>query len=418
VLLISPGAAAAPRLAWSLRPRRGLQGCTLVALALSAACGTSDAAERRPPPAREWTAPAVIPGGAFLSPRNRLEDVVAEPGGAVHAVFTDTRGPLRRWNRVLYARLAGGAWSEPVPLDDTPGRSHAPRLAADGRRRLHALWWEGLDPESGSRLLHRASDGAGWGPVDTLYREADPRGVSDLQLAAVADGSGRLHVVHARAEGGHGYLVLDGGRWRAGPAPALGGGYLRWDREAARAGRLELAYVAAVASEEVRTANNDLWFRSLGRAGWREPAAVYRAPSRSHDPTLLTGADGVRHAVWTERTVRGASERLLHSVSRDGVHWSPPTEVVPPSPGAGFYAPRLGVDGEGRLHLAFLRASAREVVPLETRLEAGLWTAPRPLAPGAPAGTLDLELAGDGRGTLHALWRGADGRYRHSRLGG
>ncbi|HEX8832346.1 MAG TPA: hypothetical protein VF705_14320, partial [Longimicrobium sp.] len=151
-------------------------------------------------------------------------------------------------------------------------------------------------------------------------------------------------------------------------------------------------------------------------AGWAVPARVFAAPSRSHDAVLVSDARGTRHAVWTERAGRGRSERILHATSRDGVTWSPPRDVVPASADVDYYAPRLGVDAQGRLHLAFLSSGRSAVVPETVVLEGNRWSAPRPLAPGAAASTLDLEMMDDGRGTLHALWRGTDGRFRHSRL--
>ena len=400
------------------RPAPRVAAC-LLAAALSA-CGTGDAAQ---PPRFEpaaWSAPSVeVRAGAFHSPRSRVEDVAAEPGGAVHAVFLDTNGPVRGWNRVLYARLdADGA--APAALDDTPGRSQAPRVAVDGNGTVHVVWWEAVDPrmpDAGTHLLHRAAGAAGWSPADTLYRETDPAGLRDLQAALAADGRGRLHLLHSRASGGLGYLVLEGGRWRAGADPRLPGGYLRWDRGAARRGRLEMAYVAAQVTDQVRESNNDLWFRTLDGGGWSEPAAVHVAPTRSHDPALLTDARGVRHAVWVESGARGRAERLLHATSRDGVRWSAAAEITTPAPDADYYAPRLGLDARGRLHLVYLRGDAAAVVPQQTRLEADGWAPAAPLSADAVSDALELELASDGAGTLHAVWKGRDGAYRRSRLG-
>lgn len=403
------------------RPARSLPlRLTLLSCAL-AACGTSDAAQPPAAAPATWSAPVVaVPAAAFHSPRSRIDDVVAEPDGAVHAVFLDTSGPMRGWNRVLYARVdAPGA--APVPLDETPGRSQAARVAVDGEGRVHVVWWDARDPrmpDAGTHLLHRSTDAAGaWSAPDTLYRETDPRGLRDLQAALAADGRGRLHLLHSRAEGGLRYVVLDDGRWREGADPRLPGGYLRWNRTAARQGRMELAYVAAQISDEVRRANNDVWFRALGGSGWKEPAPVHVAPTRSHDPALLTDARGVRHAVWAESGVRGRAERLLHATSRDGVRWSEPAEAAAPAAGVDYYAQRLGLDAQGRLHLVYMRGDAAAVVPQQTRLEADGWAPAAPLAADAVSDALELELASDGARTLHAVWKARDGAYRRARLG-
>ncbi|MBW3571150.1 MAG: hypothetical protein KY467_08590 [Gemmatimonadetes bacterium] len=394
---------------------------TLV-LAVAAGCGPPEAPGPPVEAIPAWSPVAVVPAGAFTSPRHRVEDLAAGPGGTLHAVFTDTRGPVSRWNRVLYARFDGRAWSPPEPVDDTPGRSHAPRVAVDGAGRAHVFWWEGMNtarPGHGTHLLHRARGGEGWSAPDTVYREPAPSGLMDLQLAAVADAAGRVHVVHSRAEGRLGYAVREGEAWRAGAQAPAGGGYLRWDRPAARAGRLELAYVAAQVSEARRSANNDLWTLAQGADGWRAPAPVHLAPTQTLDPAVVTDGQGVRHAVWTERTARGRVERLLHSTSRDGVRWEVPRDVVPPSPDADFYAPRLELDAQGRVNLLFLRSTAASVVPFHARGDGrGGWSTPRRVAPDEPSGRLDLELAADAGGTLHALWRGVDGLYRHARLPG
>lgn len=408
-------------------PRAGGVPARALLLAVAAACGTPEASGRpvrseAAPPEAAWSRVAVLPGGAFTSPRHRVEDVAAGADGTLHALFTDTRGPVNRWNRVLYARFHGGRWTAAEPVNDTPGRSHAPRLALDGAGRAHVLWWEGMneaDPGSGTHLLHRARDGEGWSAADTVYRETAPTGLVDLQAAAVADAAGAVHVVHSRAAGRLGHAVLREGRWTAGDGAPAGGGYLRWDRSAARAGRLELAYVAAQVSETRRQANNDLWM--LPRAGnaWGEPVPVHLASTQTLDPAVITDGAGVRHAVWTERTVRRRSDRLLHATSRDGVRWAPARDVVRPSAAADFYAPRLALDAEGRVNLVFLRANAASMVSVHTRRGPdGAWSPPRGVAPGAPSGGRELELTADEGGTLHAVWRGVDGLYRYARFPG
>lgn len=90
--------------------------------------------------------------------------------------------------------------------------------------------------------------------------------------------------------------------------------------------------------------------------------------------------------------------------------------MAPVSADVDYYAARLGRDARGRVRIVFLRSDRRAVTPMSAALEGTRWSTPRPLAPGAAASTLHLELADDGHGGLYALWRGMDGPFRCARF--
>ena len=404
-----------------MRPAPLRASAPLAALLL-AACAVSDAAPPRST-SGGWSAPEEVPQGfaTFSRGWHRVESLVADSGGALHALFTDDGDADRRFDRVLYARRAAdGRWSIPERLDDGSGRAAAARLALDAAGRPHAFWFKGLDP--GRRrfvtdVQHRGWTGTAWSPVASLYHAPGRAELSDVHAAA-ASVDGGVHLLHVQADGTHALLLGDGAAWRAGPAPRRDGGYLRWNASPA-GGVLDFVYVAAQVMEDYRDANNDVWYRAFRDGAWREPVPVRLGAGWTYDPALATDGRGVRHAVWAEGRIEGRSDRLMYASSPDGVRWSAPRDLTPRGLGGDIASPRLALDGSGRLHLLFVRGTvARGPAHVHHAILAGgAWSEPtRPFADQGGA-TLDLALATDRAGTVHLLWQTMDGRFLHARFG-
>lgn len=389
----------------------------------SAAAPTARAAESPPPPTTAaWSAPVTIPSSlrTFSTGDHRVSDLHAGADGRLHAVFLDDANGDRRGDRVLYAAFDGSAWSEVEVLDDTPGLSEAARVVEDGAGAVHVFWYEDRAGcgSCASDLLHRERRRGGWAAPVSLYREEGRGGVIDPFLTVTRDAAGRVHLLHTRAGAGFAHRVRAGSAWLPSQTTDRDGIYPRWQAGAAR-DELPMVYVAGYVAQMGQSVTSDVWTRAFRAGTWGPPVVVYHdAGGYSHDPQALTTADGVRHVVWLEGEGGVHPRKLLHATSPDGERWERPRDITPADvPGEVLYSPRLAPDGRGGMHLTFARFGDGYSHPrhFHTRFDGARWSPAREIVPGSNPDS-ELETATDARGTLHAVWKGADGLYRHSRL--
>ncbi|HEX2188752.1 MAG TPA: hypothetical protein VHG51_07615 [Longimicrobiaceae bacterium] len=395
----------------------------LCAAALLAACAppAADARDGTAPPAA-WSAVDALPSsGAFSMNDHQVADLRAGPDGSLHALFLDDGDGDGRTDRLLYASSEGGAWSAPAPVEEGRISISSPRLVAEGDR-VHVFWMEGRDPADPSLLtgvLHRVRAAGEWSEAEPVYRAADGQGLAGA-LAAVADAAGRVHLVHP-VWNGFVHRVLAGGGWQP-PLPAGREG-MQPRLVAGPDGGLALAVLGTFPHPLLPRgsgAHNDPSVRFYRGEGWTEPTPVHPDPAQhSHAPQLAWDAEGVLHAVWMEGE-RGEMmpTRLLHATSADGTRWSAPEEIAPDATGRIFYSPRLAVDGRGTLHLTFARFRDGLSDPrhFHARYDGARWSLPARILPDEGTRDSELETAVDPAGRLHALWKAADGTYRHSVL--
>ncbi|HEX2187530.1 MAG TPA: hypothetical protein VHG51_01470 [Longimicrobiaceae bacterium] len=413
---------AAPRFACHSRACRMVPGAAFVGgILVLAAC--SRAADARSGGAGHdaWTAALEIPSaGAFSAHDHRVAELQAGPDGALHALFLDDVDGDGQTDRLLYAGFDGAAWSRPLPLDDTPGVTDAPALVVQGDA-VHLLWLEAGDLRHLARLttvMHRVRSGGQWSEPAPLYRtrggESIPNG-----LAAVRDGG--VHAVHHGADGRLVHRVYGESGW--GSPRTVGGDGMELDLVAGPGGTLAAAGTGTFPHPLMGpggTARNDPWVRIFRGGRWTEPVPVHHLPAEhSHTPRVRWTRDGVLHAVWLEgEHGELLATRLLHATSRDGRSWSAPVEAEPRRSGGPFYSPRLAVDGRGTLHLTFARFRAGMADPrhFHATFDGARWSLPREILPGEGVRDSELETAVDGEGRLHAVWKAADGGYRHAVL--
>jgi hypothetical protein len=147
---------------------------------------------------------------------------------------------------------------------------------------------------------------------------------------------------------------------------------------------------------------------------------VHRGEGYSYEPQLFTDARGVRHVVWREGDRALRSDRVLYATSADARTWSAPREVRSAVPLQRVDAPRLAADGSG-LVLTFAGVAAPSAAgpggarQFRVRLTGADSLAAVPLFPDLPpsAGRMETTAAG---GEVHAVWKAADGGYRHGVL--
>ena len=392
------------------------------AAACSAPAADARAGAAEPPAA--WSAPTVLPSpaGGFSPHDHRVAALRSAPGGALHALFLDDADGDGRPDRLLHAAFDGAAWSAPVAIDAAPGPTGAAVLAIDGDGRAHALWLEGEgrgDAARFTRVLHRVRDGDRWTEIDVVHTAPDTMGLPEV-LAAWTDGGGSVHALHAVRGHGLAERTLDGDRWS--PPMATGVDGSQPHLAVGPDGQAALAEVGAATHGLLVGVprHGDVFVRARRGGAWGPRVGVGLDGSQhSHAPRLAWDRRGTLHAVWLEgQDGRLFPTRLLHASSPDGgARWTEAADVVA-SDGRTLYSPRLAADGAGRLHLTFTRFRHGVGDPRHFHAvwDGSRWSAPAEILPADGARDSELETAVDDRGTLHALWKAADGRYRHATL--
>ena len=122
-------------------------------------------------------------------------DLVAGPGGSLHAAWTEYDGAL--W--VSRSGDGGRSFAPPLRVDTGSARpARAPTLALDADGAVLLAWTEGDVQDADIHLARSADGGRSFAPARRLDRSP---GYSDApKLAAAPDGT--VHLVHAESDGG------------------------------------------------------------------------------------------------------------------------------------------------------------------------------------------------------------------------
>jgi hypothetical protein len=374
--------------------------------------------------AAAWSAGAAIPSAGALSMHDhRVAALAAGPDGALHALFLDDADGDGRTDRLLHARLADGRWSPVSPLASAAAIDQ-PALVVSGGA-VHALWLSGDAGDAGrlATLRHRAWRDGAWTPAETAYRAEGSDGIPPALAAWGERGEIRavLHDAQGRlTELASGDAPASG--WRQ--ADRLDGDGMEPTAASGAAGAVALAGLSTFPHPlETGGASNDPWVRARLAGRWGPAVRVHASPrEHSHAPRVARTPDGALHAVWLEGD-RGSvlPTLLLHAASADGgATWSPAETIASAPAGGSLYGPRLVVDGAGTLHVAFaaFRTGMSDPRHLHARLAKDAWTRPAPLLPAAGPRDSEVETTADAAGRLHAVWKAADGTYRHAVLAG
>ncbi|HEX2189355.1 MAG TPA: hypothetical protein VHG51_10680 [Longimicrobiaceae bacterium] len=409
----------------SAKPRRSRLGLRVVLAAVlgaAGACRPEADPERRPRAAAQpaWSAPDVValPPGTF-SPNDHLAAaLIAGPRGSLHALFLDDADGDRTYDRLLHAARTADGWSRAVVLRAGVNGLAGPELVAAPGGAVHALWQESEGGGGRTRVVHRVlgPEGGEWAPA------ADGPGDSvqeaGAQLAAAWDGR-RTHVLWGSTEGLRHLALTDGGPpvrdtlAEVGTSLALA---------AAPDGTLAVAGVRAwvhpVFASASESAGN-VWVRLRREGRWLPPERVHHVPrDHAYFPQLAWDRAGRLHALWLQGSGSKLPTRVLHSVWAGRGSWSPAADLLPDGAGRIVYSPRLAVDGGGRVHATFarFRNGVSDPEHLHAAWDGRRWSRPVPIRPDAGARDSELLTAVDPQGRVHALWEAADGTYRHAVL--
>ena len=266
----------------------------------------------------------------------------------------------------IHRRLPSGRFSAQsrVPLATARPDVWMPRLVTDGGGRLWVFWSEQLEAEQGRPgnwdVFGRWFDGRQWGPLERLSIDPAP----DVNLDAVADARGRIHLVWQTHRGGSGDVVYrrhDGGAWSR-PRMITDDGHGDWFPRVAVDGDNQ----PWVVWDSYRNGSYDVY---LARPEDRKATPVAAGPefqgnaalAFSGDDLWLTWEEGTRHwgldrGQWLQRARRrqgGAlgPRRVRTAVMRDGRLLRGPDLPDP----AGTCQPGLATDEQGQVWLYYRR---------------------------------------------------------------
>jgi hypothetical protein len=266
-------------------------------------------------------------------------------------------------------------WSTPESFSGDEMVPSLPAVAADAEGRLHVLWSEASDrAEPGTVLLYARWDGARWTDPTNVLQSAEGK-ADQPALTVVGD---RLHAA-----------------WISGQNSGV-------------------SYSSAFTSD-AHTA-----------AGWSEPQCLPGPLAAKSWPEIEADADGVLHVVYAVPLNEGRG--IYYTRSEDGgENWSEARQVFDAAAAGWAMAdyPRLAVDIQGLLHVAWVRAALPGSGPAggvyyARSLDGGeTWTEAVAVVEGAHAWPL---VAVSAPGQVQVLWNEANGQrawwYRGSADGG
>jgi hypothetical protein len=251
---------------------------------------------------------------------------------------------------VFYVRSsdAGSSWPEPIALDqreeddsfDAPGPHYLQLVAHEND--VHLLW-NRYSSVGRCELSHRlaADGGREWQPRQILFEgtTCPPR-----RHGLVDASTGRLHLFTEQEQGSAAVRTWLDTTWS--PPQSRSSLFSFTNRETFRS--VNLACFRPVAAqdqllivgcgqgnvEDVWLVTSDLpdptQFADDAAERWQPPAQVARLSNRQYEPVVLSGQDGMVHALWLEYdpTLLTGNVPEVRYAHWDGVSWSRPAPIV------------------------------------------------------------------------------------------
>lgn len=292
-----------------------------------------------------WTSPeSITHDGAFAS----TPFLVADRSGVVHAVWSrSTLDPSSELglDTVMYARLEGGQWSEPIDiLADNEPLLRVVRLRIDQDDTLHLLAVGKNHLTYATAHVTNARTARGW--VTSELEEMAQ--TADFSLGS----DGTVHIVYALDRLGIYHIVSEssGQRWSSPVAiwVVTGGGYSSGSVRIEQGPDGVLHAVWGITSAETRwNPIGVAYARSVdGGLSWDQTLEVIEGDNQ---PSIGFDQDGKTHLVWNNPA--GSSLGRGHVISNDsGATWSSVERLFPDYRGQTWW-PSMIRDSGGTLHL-------------------------------------------------------------------
>lgn len=285
--------------------------------------------------------------------RQENPSLAVAASGDAYLVWQDNRNGTNDYDIRFAARLAGGAWSASVRVNDDAGSTlqSYPALAMDPAGNAYVLWLDGRNNASNCApfasldlyFAYRPANGA-WGPNER---------VTDVPTPCMT-----IYTT----------IVVD----------AYSNAYAAWaDR---RDGTYHIYFA----------------YRPAGGV-WSANERVDDSASPASAPRLAVGADGAVYAVWLDS--RSGFNQVYFASRPAWSSWSA-SQAVESSPSAmNRFEPRIAVNDLGALYVTWYISQAAGYASV--KLPGGDWSAPLNLQ-----GAIPTAMALGGSDTLHLAWEG------------
>lgn len=293
--------------------------------------------------------------------------VAIDDSGNVAVVWVDQAA-----KDVFFAQVAAGARrpeAEPINVSRSPATfSWLPRVALDPRspRRVYLLWQEIIfsgGSHGGDILFARSDDGGrSFTPALNLSRSIGGDGKGRINRDVWHNGSldlvcgtdGALYAAWSEYDGPLWFSrSSDGGKSFSPPLQVAGGGQALPARAPALAAAPDGAIYLAWSVGETAAGDIQLAKSGDGGASFDPPRTVAATPHYSDAPKLAVDVDGVLHLAYAESSAGPfASYRIRYLRSRDGARSFEPSRELPGTAGGSAF-PALSVPGGGQVHLVW-----------------------------------------------------------------
>jgi hypothetical protein len=202
------------------------------------------------------------------------------------------------------------AWTTPVNISNTAGRSDWPSMAVDSWGHVHVVWHD--DTSGNNEVLYCFYDGEAWSTPVNLSNDSTDSERADITV----DANGHPHVAwkdHQSME--ILWTFYDGVSWSSPANISNNAGYSPCPSLAADdSGRVFVAWHDI----DIPTDNSDIYFSVYDGSLWSEPQNLTDDPEDSAYPDIAVDSKGHVHLVWMNY---GADIEVYYS-EYDGSLWS------------------------------------------------------------------------------------------------
>jgi hypothetical protein len=301
---------------------------------------------------------------------------------------------------LAFAPAAGG---ELTPLGISPSGSSgsAPRIAADGRGNVVAVWRE-LDGNDSAIRAAFKPQGGDW---EASRRISRPGPETESPHVAM-DRQGNGAAVWNRSSNGHDDVVQAAvrpadGQWSAPQDLSTPGAIAFGANVAAAAGDVTAVWI------ELQNRHTAVMSSSRTVAGeWTRPTKISGQAGNTFGPVVAMDDDGGAVAAW--QWFDGAF-LVVQAAVRDAGAWSKPETLA--IPGRSTSRPQLVMDAKGNAIAGWIRSNgAYPTAQVAYRPANGAWGQPTNLS-NRGGKTSELDLAMNRKGDAVALWNQRSGRY-------
>ena len=284
---------------------------------------------------------------------------------------------------VLASNLHAFAWTTPINISHTTGRSKLPTVEVDENNHVHVIWQD--NTLGNNDILYCLNDGGDWStPVNLSNNPTDSENSN-----IIIDAAGHPHVVWEDWDLGEIFWTFyDGFSWSSPANISSTPGPSYCPRLAAD----DSGRVFVVWFDEWE--QWDIYFSVYDGIAWSTPQNLTNDPVDSAFPDIAIDSKGCIHLVWMDY-----GNIDIYYSKYDGNSWSGPVNV---SPLAGWAVdPKVIVDSQDRPHVVWEQRSGG-FLGYYTFYDDSTWQEPMKISDFDPLRVPEIDF--DSQDVLHAVW--------------